>query len=103
MNTENGKAEFKKSFRGYSREEVDEYVENAARDIDSLRGEISDLCRKLSAANEEIENTKALAMEKDPELKNWKDLVVHSSVFKGGTSGVISTVSVADSSALNLW
>ena len=55
MNTENGKAEFKKSFRGYSREEVDEYVENAARDIDSLRGEISDLCRKLSAANEEIE------------------------------------------------
>ncbi len=55
MDNEKVKAEFKKAFRGYNCEEVDEYVENIAKDMDSLRGEVSDLYRKLSAASEEIE------------------------------------------------
>ena len=55
MDQENGKAEFRRSFRGYNVDEVDEFVENAEKDIDSLRGEVSELCKKLTAANEEIE------------------------------------------------
>ena len=47
--------EFKKSFRGYNVDEVDKYVDAAEKDIESLRGEISDLYKKLSEATAEIE------------------------------------------------
>ena len=47
--------EFKKSFRGYNVDEVDKYVDAAEKDIESLRGEIADLYKKLSEASTEIE------------------------------------------------
>ena len=55
MDQENRRAEFKRSFRGYNVDEVEEYVENAEKDIETLRGEVEDLHRKLAAANEEID------------------------------------------------
>ena len=55
MDPNNKEELFKKSFRGYDVSEVDEYVENAAKDMDSLRREMADLYKKLADANSEIE------------------------------------------------
>ncbi len=55
MDRDLNKAEFKKSFRGYNTAEVDEFLLATEKDIDSLKGEIADLYRKLEAADAEIE------------------------------------------------
>ena len=55
MDQEKGRADFKKSYRGYSVDEVNRFVEESSRDIESLRGEIADLYKKLAAANDEID------------------------------------------------
>ena len=55
MNLENEKVKFKKTFRGYSPEEVDEYVESTSKDIEALRAEVADLYKKLAEANREVE------------------------------------------------
>ncbi len=55
MDKEKGRAEFKKSFRGYNAEEVDRFVEQSEKDVESLKGEIADLYRKLAAASDEID------------------------------------------------
>lgn len=55
MDQNKDRTEFKKSFRGYNVEEVDEYVNGAEKDIESLRGEVAELYKKLSEATTEIE------------------------------------------------
>lgn len=46
---------FKKSFRGYNVDEVDEFIDGMKKDISSLKSELSSLYGKLSAANDRIE------------------------------------------------
>lgn len=51
----NGKGNFKKSFRGYSPDEVDEFVKNSKDEVEALKDEIKKLEKKLDRTEIQLE------------------------------------------------
>ena len=58
MDNENVKEEFKKVFRGYDPNEVDEYIQLLKNDIESLKAESAELYRKLNDVTVELDRYK---------------------------------------------
>ncbi|MBQ7715538.1 MAG: DivIVA domain-containing protein [Clostridia bacterium] len=72
MNQNESKEVFRKSFRGYNPEEVDECIEGLKRDIESLKSEVSGLYSKLEKSNSEIEKYKRMDAVRNDMIEDAK-------------------------------